>query len=199
MPFSDIILLRDQNYSLSFCLYVHCILMVFDCSVCPVSAVGLFDNRYFTQSQAMAKIFLVRIRLIWTLSYWYLVANTTRETVSFSLLVATTFIHADVAMMRWLTILWIGIKSVSYILLSPYKVLRFSILFITFSTSSDMYTGNLLQRWCAWNAWKFSQLGLHAPLFPAIIFPWQDIIAISARYLMMKGDVAWLTSFTILI
>lgn len=128
-----------------------------------------------------------------------MVAITTWETVSFSLLVATSYIHADVAMMRWLTILWIGMNSVNYILLSPYRFLRFSILFITFATASDMYTGNLLQKWCAWNACKFSQLGLHAPLFPAIIFPWQDIIARSARYLKIKGDVAWLTSFSILI
>jgi len=57
-----------------------------------------------------------------------------------------------------------------------------------------IYIENLLQRWCVWSAWWFNQSVPHAQQFLAN-YPWQNITAESANYLMMKGKVALLVIF----
>lgn len=77
--------------------------MVFNITFYIFSAVGLLDSRSLLQksiSKVMDRNFLGSIHLTGTLSNKSMVANTTRETVSFLLPVATNFILAYTAMMR---------------------------------------------------------------------------------------------------
>jgi len=137
----------------------------------------------------VGKKFQVSIHLIGILLNQSWVANTIKETVSLSCLVVTRFIRAYVAMMSWLIIQLIGMTKLWITFyLCPFEfvgLFSFSSLHVYIT-----YAGELLQRWCAWNAWLYSQLEKHAQLSPVIIYRWEDTIAGSANCLMMKGDAS---------